>query len=180
MSSRSEGRVVADEADARSCLEAMEASGMGVSAWSRQNGVEPGSLYRWRQLVAGLDGGGIANEGEARRLLAAWGRSGRSFAEWCRGEKVSMEALRQWRRRIEASRPVFRRGQRSGHPARPPIRIPPIRLVEITPASSVVEPPVRPPTTVRYEVQVGQCRVLLGSDFDDAVLARLLRVAAAC
>jgi transposase-like protein len=172
--------VVADEADARSCLGAMAVSGMGVSAWARQNGVEPGSLYRWRQLVAGLDGDGIADEVEARRLLAAWARSGRCFAEWCRGEKVSMEALRQWRRRIEASRLGSRRGERSARSATPPVRVPPIRLVEITPTSSVVGPPVHPPPTARYEVQVGRCRVFVGGDFDDAALARILRVAAAC
>lgn len=180
MNAGTEGRPIADEADARGCLAAMSASEETLFGWARANGVSASHLYRWRQMIAGLDGRGIGDEADARGLLAAWAESGRSFAEWCRGEKVSMEALRLWRRRIEASRPVARRGQRSAPPAVLPIGARPIRLVEITAMSCVNSPPDPSPSSARYEVQVGRCRVLVGSDFDDAVLARVLRVASAC
>ena len=39
MSSRSEGRPISDEADARACLAAMTASGTTLFAWARANGV---------------------------------------------------------------------------------------------------------------------------------------------
>ena len=114
MRSRSEGRPISDEADARACLAAMTASGTTLFAWARANGVASAHLYRWRQLVAGHDGPGIEDEADARDLLASWARSGRSFAEWCRGAGVSMEALRRWRRRIEAPRVVVEEGVQPG------------------------------------------------------------------
>src|SRR5688572_28546990 len=42
------GRRVRDERDARSCLEAVEASGMTRAEWARAHGVEPRSLNAWR------------------------------------------------------------------------------------------------------------------------------------
>jgi len=56
----------------------------------------------------------------------------------------------------------------------------PIRLIEIMTSAVVSAPPVEAPAPAHYEIHVGQCRVLLGSDFDDGVLARILRVASAC
>ncbi|MSP56942.1 MAG: hypothetical protein EXR69_15260 [Myxococcales bacterium] len=153
---------------------------MTLFVWAKANGVAPAQLYRWRQLVAGLDGRGIKDAAEARALLAAWGSSGRALAEWCRAEKVSMEALSQWQRRVEASGRVARsRARPPGPVSRRPAS--PIRLVEVTlPRESTAEPVSGTPTTARYEVHVGRCRVLIDRDFDDAELARLLRVAAAC
>jgi hypothetical protein len=51
------GRRVRDERDARSCLEAVEASGMGRAEWARAHGVEPRSLNAWRvNLERGVRG----------------------------------------------------------------------------------------------------------------------------
>ena len=180
MSTRSEGRLITDEADARACLDALERSGLTLFGWAKQNGVAPAQLYRWRQLVAGLDGRGIQDAAEAQALLATWTRSGRALAEWCRAEKVSMEALSQWQRRLEASGRAARPGPRPSGPVGRRLA-PPIRLVEVTLASVADPAPTSTrPTASRYEVHVGRCRVLVDRDFDDAELARLLRVAAAC
>lgn len=180
-----EGRPVADEGDARACLAAVDASGLPLRTWAVANGVGSHSLYRWRQIVAGLDGCGIADEGHARELLVAWAASGESFAGWCRTMRVSAQELRQWRSRRVG-------GSRVGPPRQPPparvavqsAQLPAIRLVELATTSIAVEAametPVEAPGVARYEVSVGRCRVMVSTDFDDTVLARLLRVAAAC
>lgn len=185
MGSRSVGRAVADEADARACLDAHLASGLTLFEWARTNGVSGQSLYRWRQVIAGRDGRGIADETEARRLLTGWRKSGRSFAEWCRRESVSMDALSQWRRKLDGPVAAGRsdRQKRSRAPATASSPQPSsIRLIEVALSSGVPQPaaPAEESTAARYAVCVGRCRVLLGTDFDDAVLTRLLRVAAAC
>ena len=184
MGSRSAGRPVADEADARACLDAQRASGLTLFEWARTNGVSGQSLYRWRQVIAGRDGRGIAEETEARRLLAGWRKSGRSFAEWCRKESVSMDALSQWRRKLDAPVAVGRsdRQKRSRAPTTASPQPSSIRLIEVALSSGVPQAaaPAEESTAARYAVCMGRCRVLLGTDFDDAVLTRLLRVAAAC
>jgi len=184
MSSRVEARAITGEADARACLAAMEASAGTLVGWCRNNGVSPTQLYRWRQLVAGLDGRGIQDEADARALLESWANSGRSFAEWCRAEKVSMEGLYQWRRRIRAQgrqRTAVAR-QAAARDARA-ARTPAIRLVEVVATPRSTAPPeavMDAHAVATYEVCVGRCRVRLGDAFDDGVLARILRVAAAC
>lgn len=184
MGSRNAGRPVADEADARACLAAHVASGLTLFEWARTNCVIAQSQYRWRQVIAGRDGRGISGETEARRLLAGWAKSERSFAEWCRMEGVSMDALSQWRRKLGAPAAATgnhrQKGPSASATAPPPTSL--IRLVAVALPVGVAEAaaPVEEPTATRYAVCVGRCRVLLGADFDDAVLARLLRVAAAC
>lgn len=181
MSSRSEGRTIAGEADARACLGAQEESGLTLSAWAIENGVVAHSLYRWRQVVAGLDGAGIAGEGQARQLLDEWARSGRSLSEWCRAARVSKEALDRWRQQLERAGQAAPPGRRRRSPASSSTaQLPAVRLVEMAMEPELVDAPAEEPAAVGYEIRVGRCRVLLGRDFDDTVLTRLLRVAAAC
>jgi len=46
------GRKLRDEADARACLAAMEASGLSLSEWARQHGMDGRSLHCWRMSLA--------------------------------------------------------------------------------------------------------------------------------
>jgi hypothetical protein len=41
-------RKIRDAEDAQACLEALEASGLALCAWSDANGVDPRSLNAWR------------------------------------------------------------------------------------------------------------------------------------
>lgn len=116
-------RRVRDEADARSCLAAVEASGMTLYPWARANGVAVRSLGRWRERVALIDA------------------------------QTQREASRS--KRVKSG-------------------LPEPRLVEVT-----VTPP-REPAPVRYDVVVGRFRVVVGDDFAESTLARLLRVVASC
>ena len=166
------GRRVRDEADARACLAAMDASGMKLYGWARANGVAVRSLGRWRERVALLDAQakrGVTKvddaaprkpmgESEARRLLTAWERVGGPLAPWCRSNGVSSDVLYRWRDRLTASEQ----------------EVPP-RLVEVVSAAT---PEVLP--AARYDVLVGRFRVVVGDDFADATLTRLLRVVASC
>lgn len=51
------GRRIRDERDARACLDAVDASGMGRAEWARANGVEPRSLNAWRVNLTRTDRG---------------------------------------------------------------------------------------------------------------------------
>ncbi len=113
-------RRVRDEADARSCLASVEASGMTLYPWARANGVAVRSLGRWRERVALIDA------------------------------RTQREAPRSKR-----------------------VKLPEPRLVEVT-----VTP--REPAPVRDDVVVGRFRVVVGDDFAESTLARLLRVVASC
>lgn len=42
------GRKIRDEADARSCLEAVATSGLARAAWARSHGIDGRSLNAWR------------------------------------------------------------------------------------------------------------------------------------
>jgi transposase-like protein len=146
----------------------MAAAGMAAYGWSRANGVSPHSLYRWRDRVAREDArrqpipghpplDRVVSEERARQLLAEWEGSGTNMAEWCRSKGVSSDAMYRWRTKLTPT----------------PLEAP--RLVELT-----VAPLPGPAAETRYEVVIGRCRVVVGADFDDAVLGRLLRVAGAC
>ena len=98
------------------------------------------------------------DEAGARRLLAAWEQVGGPLAPLCLENGVSSDTLYRWRDRLAAT----------GHEESP-------RLVEV-----VAAPEPEPPPAARYDVVVGRFRVVVGDDFADATLARLLRVVAAC
>lgn len=69
---------------------------------------------------------------------------------WCRSHGVSAGSLHAWRRRLAGAT---------------------VRLVELT---------LPPAPSARYEVVVGDVRVVVGDDFHDDTLARLLQVVRAC
>ena len=140
---------------------------MRLYGWARANGVAVRSLGRWRERVALVDAQAkrgtppprVMREEEARRLLAEWAEAGGPLAVWCREKGVPSDALYRWRDRLAAT------GDATEVP----------RLVEVTvPAAPMVD------VAARYDVVVGRFRVVVGEDFADATLARLLRVVASC
>lgn len=160
-------RRIRDETDARASLAAVEASGMRLYGWARENGVAVRSLGRWRERIALIDAQakrgtrerGAMRAEEAQQLLSEWEHGGGPLAVFCREKGVSSDALYRWRERLAAS---------TGTPEVP-------RLVEVTvPAASKAE------AAARYDVVVGRFRVVVGDDFADATLARLLRVVTSC
>ena len=46
------GRRIRDEADARACLAAVEASGLGRAEWARREGIDARSLNVWRMNLS--------------------------------------------------------------------------------------------------------------------------------
>lgn len=137
MAERAEAtRRIRDEADARVCLAAVDASGMRLYGWARANGVAVRSLGRWRERVALIDAQ------RARAKDAARSRRSVSIAEARRLPADTMELP---------------------------------RLVEVT----VPTAPAAPRAS-RYEIVAGRFRVVVGDDFAEATLARLLRVVASC
>lgn len=118
-------RRIRDEADARACLAAVEASGMRLYPWARANGIAVRSLGRWRERVAVIDA----------------------------------QAMREAARSSRATRGA----------------LPEPRLIEVT-----VTPPRESAPVARYDIVVGRFRVVVGDEFADATLARLLRVVASC
>lgn len=109
---------------------------------------------------------------DARACLAAAASTGMTLYGWCSANNVASSGLYQWRKRL-AARP-------GGEP----------RFVEVTAAAptapaAVTEVRIAPPVASSadrtiYEVHLGDCRVVVGDDFRDETLARLLRVARAC
>ena len=82
--------------------------------------------------------------------------------------------MSQWRRRIEvrdaqAARESADRPVEAVPAPATPSRLP--RLVQVA-----MVPPVVPASTARYEVVAGRYRVVVGEDFAEEALARLLRV----
>lgn len=138
---------------------------MKLYGWARANGVAVRALFRWRERVAIIDAQAARGaqsrramrEEEARQLLAEWEDVGGPLAVFCRGKGVSSDALYRWRDRLAAT---------AGTAEAP-------RLVEVT-AVGAAEP------AARYDVVIGRFRVVVGDDFAEATLARLLRVVASC
>ena len=102
-----------------------------------------------------IGGRRLVSESEARRCLADLGRSGLSLNGWCRQHGVSYSSLYGWRRRLSE---------------------PAVPLVELV---ATPTPPTTPKATARYAVVVGDVQVVVGDDFADATLVRLLKVVAA-
>ena len=49
----------------RGLIAAQGASGLSVSAFCRREGISPSSFYRWRRILAGLDGAVESRRGES-------------------------------------------------------------------------------------------------------------------
>jgi transposase-like protein len=45
-------RKIRDEEDAKNCLQQIADSGLSTSAWCRENGIHPTSIYWWSQKLA--------------------------------------------------------------------------------------------------------------------------------
>lgn len=58
MSTKSCGRRVRDEGEARTCLDAVEASGLPPREWAQRNGFDGRSLQAWRLNLARRASGG--------------------------------------------------------------------------------------------------------------------------
>ena len=91
---------------------------------------------------------------EAERLLAAVAESGLERAAWARSNGINPRSLNAWRLILAR-------------------RAAPLRLVELVPSSA-------PPPSPVYRVRVADAIVEVERDFEDEVLARLLRLVAAC
>lgn len=116
----------------------------------------------------------VRDEADARACLAAVEVSGMGLYPWARANGVAVRSLGRWRERVavidaQARREAERSRRATGG------ALPEPRLVEVT-----VMRPREPVPVPRYDVVVGPYRVVVGDDFADATLARLLRVVASC
>lgn len=97
------------------------------------------------------------SEAEARRVLEAWRASGLSLGVWCRREGVGYERVRRWRRQLDATL-----ARRRKAPA-----VFPVHVLE-----QALAPEARD-----FELELsGGRRLRVPPHFDEASLARLLRV----
>jgi hypothetical protein len=108
----------------------------------------------------------IRNERDARRCLAAARAAGLSRSEWARQQGIDGRSLFGWSKKLERSdkfrgtkKKRRKRKNRSG-------------LVELVPGASSAGS--------RYVVRCGQLTVEVDDRFDEATLARLLKVIVAC
>lgn len=102
----------------------------------------------------------IRDERDARRCLAAVKESGLTRAEWARKHGIDGRSLYAWARNLE--RGDKKTGRQQKHKG----------LVELIPDAE--------PATSRYVIRRGQLALEVDEHFDEATLARLLRVIAAC
>lgn len=103
----------------------------------------------------------IRDEAEARACLARAAQSGLPRAEWARAHGIDARSLNAWRLNLAWT-----------GTAHTPVT-PPLRLVELVASAS-------PPSAVPLRVRCGPFVVEVASDFDDAVLGRLLATVARC
>jgi len=97
-------------------------------------------------------------ERDAQRALSAWRSSGLTLPAWCRRQGVAYERVRRWRSQLAAEQ---RRPQRAA--------LLPVRVIES-------EPIVAP----GFELELPRgLRLHVPAAFDEASLARLLRIVAA-
>ena len=104
----------------------------------------------------------IRDERDARRCIAAAQAAGLDRSKWARQHGIDGRSLFGWSRKLkhgDKSRKIKNGKQRNG-------------LVELVPSSSSAEG--------RYVIRCGKLAVELDEHFDEATLARLLRVIAAC
>ena len=106
----------------------------------------------------------IRDEEDARACLAAATAGGLSPTEWARQNGVDGRSLFAWTRNI--ARGHSRRGTKSGR------RRKATGIVELVPDRALAGS--------RYLVRCGRLSVEVDDHFDEATLARLLRVVAAC
>lgn len=150
------GRKIANEAEALACLEAMRAEKSNPTDWCARNGVSRRSLYDWRHRLSQGESGDAATHPprlsaiEAAKLLESWREEGGDLAAFCRRRGLSSDTMYRWRTRLS--------------PPSPP------RLVEVAATASAA----------RYELVAGRVRVLVGDDFTEETLTRLLRAALSC
>jgi transposase-like protein len=102
----------------------------------------------------------IRDERDARRCLAAAKEAGLTRAEWARQHGVDGRSLYAWARNLK--RDDRKTGHRQKHKG----------LVELIPEARHARS--------RYVIRCGQLAVEVDEQFDEAILARLLRVIAAC
>ncbi len=94
---------------------------------------------------------------EAQRVVEAWRRSGLALSVWCHRQGLEYERVRRWRSRLGARRRP-----------RPKATFLPVRVVERGERS--LEMPA-------FELELPRgMRVRVAAQFDEASLARLLRV----
>jgi len=99
----------------------------------------------------------IRDERDARRCLAAAEAAGLSRSEWARRNGVDGRSLYAWARNLE-------RGDKARGTKAP-------GMVELVPASDAAG---------RYVIRSGQLALEVDEHFDEATLARLLKVITAC
>lgn len=128
--------------------------------------------------TSGEVGRRLKDEADARACLAAASAARVSPHVWAGMNGVATRSLSQWRRRIEVLDGQAARekdGRRVGTVRATATSASLPRLVEVALGS----PPI-PASTARYVVVAGRYRVLVGEDFTEETLARLLRVVVSC
>ncbi|MGQ0836826.1 MAG: IS66 family insertion sequence element accessory protein TnpA [Gammaproteobacteria bacterium] len=96
---------------------------------------------------------------DAQRVLAAWHGSGLDLSAWCRREGVEYERVRRWRSRLAV------RSRRTA--TSPTARFLPVRVLGNDPS----------PEGPSFELELSRgVRLRVPPQFDEASLARLLRV----
>lgn len=127
---------------------------------------------------SGVVGRRVRDEADGRACLAAASAARLTPHVWAGVNGVATRSLSQWRRRIEVLDALGVR-EKAGRPVEaapaPATPSPVPRLVEVA-----MVPHAVPVATARYEVVAGRYRVLVGEDFTEETLARLLRVVTAC
>lgn len=121
-----------------------------------------------------------------QQVLLQWEQSDLSLAAFARREQISHHTLKWWRAKLRSGTPqALARNAETPRPGRksnsalqrkaPSIDPPTIVPISLTPT---VDPaPTTPRAQPRYEVHFHNQRALhFGPDFDDATLARLLRL----
>lgn len=167
MALQNPGRAIRDEAEARACIAAMEQGGLSLVAYATANALSSRSLNRWRgRLTAGREAESKASPvprldaKRARAMLAEWQAAGGDLATFCRNRGLSVDSMYAWKARLT--------GKRAFAPREP-------RMVEL-----VREPPPVQPSAARYELVVGGVRVIVGDDFREETLRRLVAAVSPC
>lgn len=168
------GRTIRAEADARACFAAMEAEGLSAMGYARAHGVSTRSLTRWRKILntaASAAPAGVATDSRPgsrldveriEAMLADWAEAGGDLATFCRARGLPLPAT-------AAAQSGGGRGKRAA-PAG-------VRLVEVVAAAPKPEQAAPP---ARYEVVLGGVSVVVGDDFREDTLRRLMAAVSPC
>lgn len=186
MSLQLTGRKIRSEAEARACFAAMTEQGSTVYLYAKEHGLSTRSLSRWGRLLERSHPAGEANVERSPRLdpkrmgemLTDWEGAGGDVATFRRNRGLSADG---------------RRGGRGRPRGKTAMTSPGRRLVEVVPAmepamtrrgqalgATESEPAPSRPCFARYEVVVGDVRLVVGDGFREDTLRRLVAAVSPC